>query len=297
MDCSQEIKNVFVTSENRDKNRYPSGNSYTLHLTTPIKDISKVELLQASIPNSIYNLVDGSNVIALSNVFVGDTLDTSQLTYFSIPPGYYSAPGLATEIQLATSNVTNLSVSFLPNEGKMLFSRPTSGNAFSLYTSSNVLGSMLGVNANQVIQSTSVNVATGNNYPLYSDHSRYRDKNFIKSTQIVDKHPNQGVFLDIQELRTILNEDAKSIGASGTYSGQNINMSFGMIPMDVNSGDIKHFKKYSDFDFDINYPQVISKLDRLSIQWVDRFGIPINFNGVNDNSFVLRFHTLRRNLY
>ena len=58
MDCTREVKNVFVSSENRDTTLYPNGNSYTLHLTTTIKDIQRVELLHASIPNTMYNLKD-----------------------------------------------------------------------------------------------------------------------------------------------------------------------------------------------------------------------------------------------
>ena len=303
MDCTREVKNVFVSSENRDTTLYPNGNSYTLHLTTPIKDIQKVELLHASIPNTMYNLKDGSNVIGFSNVFtspdIAGATDAPNLTFFSLPQGFYSATGLANEIQSAVSNVTGISASYLSNEGKILFTRPTTGNAFSMFVNSNILGSMLGFkssNTNVIVNSSSVAVSTGNTYPLYSDHSRYRDKNFVKSDQVVNKHPNEGVFLDIKELRTIYNEDAKSIGPSGTYSGQNINMSFGMIPMDVNSGDIKRFKKNNDYDFDIDYPQVISSIDRLTINWTDRTGELLNFNGMSDNSFMLRFHTLRRNL-
>jgi len=64
----------------------------------------------------------------------------------------------------------------------------------------------------------------------------------------------------------------------------------------VDLSEIKNFKKNSDYDLCIDYPQVLNKIDRLTVRWTDRNNDLINFNGINDNSFLLRFHTLRRNL-
>ena len=82
MNCfTTEIRNIFCSSESRNVSQDPYGNSYTLHLTTPIKDVSKVELLHASVPNTLYNLTDGTGVIGLSNTFtsqgVAGSSDTS----------------------------------------------------------------------------------------------------------------------------------------------------------------------------------------------------------------------------
>jgi hypothetical protein len=44
---------VYVDSNNRDETLYPNSNTYTLFLSTPIKNISKVELLTAMIPNLV----------------------------------------------------------------------------------------------------------------------------------------------------------------------------------------------------------------------------------------------------
>ena len=52
---------VFADSHNRDSALYPSGNSYVLHLTTPIKNIERVDLVSARVPNTLYNLTNGSN--------------------------------------------------------------------------------------------------------------------------------------------------------------------------------------------------------------------------------------------
>jgi hypothetical protein len=303
--CETETRNIFCSSESRNVNQDPNGNSYTLHLTTPIKDISKVELLHVSVPNTLYNLTDGTGVIGLSNIYasqgVAGSSDTSSLTFFSIPKGFYSASSLATEITNAVSNLTDITVTYLISEGKFLFTRPTTGNTFSLYSNTSEFSSLMGFtssNTNVLINSQNVPTEVDQDIPLYSDNSRYRDQNFVKSEHVVNLNPNEGVFLDIEELRTQYNEDAIGLdgGQLGTYSGQNMSRSFGLIPMDVSSGQIKRFKKTSDFDFVIDYTRPIERLSRLTVRWVDKNGQLLDFNGLNDNSFLLRCHTLRKNL-
>lgn len=41
---------VYADSNNRDQILFPNSNNYTLHLTTPIRNVSKVELLTAMLP-------------------------------------------------------------------------------------------------------------------------------------------------------------------------------------------------------------------------------------------------------
>ena len=273
-----EVRQLFVSSENRDTNLYPSGNAYTLHITEPIKDIARVELLYASVPNTLYNLSDvSSNVIQIGT------------TQFNIPPGFYGASALATELTYSINTDTGITVQYLAAEGKFLFTRPTGSGVFTVNILSTELASMLGMNATD----TAVNTVP------YYNNTRYLGKFWVKSARVANLAPNEGVFLDIHELRTMYNEDAKSLDRSGTfitYSGQNVSRTFGMIPMDVTAGAIKHFKKATDYDFAVDYTNPIRKLDRLQIQWVDRRGHKINFNGLEDNSFMLRFYTLRKNL-
>ena len=287
-----EVRNLFVSSENRNKTLYPYGNSYTLHITQPIKEISKVELLHCSVPNSLYNVTNGSNVIEISNVSTSVTPRTT----FSIPEGFYGGTSLATEITNAVSTAAGITVTYLTNEGKFLFTRPAGVNNFSMNVNSSELVTMLGFSESDFpINSTNVAVETDLNIPLYSDNTRYRNKEFIKSTRVADLNPNEAIFLDIKELRTPFNEDTKAI-VGDTYSGQNMSRSFGMIPMDVISGSIKRFKKTSDYDFVIDYPYPIQKLDRVTVEWVNRNGQRLSFNGAENNSFLLRLHTLRNNL-
>ena len=295
-----EIRTLFVSSENRDVSLYPNGNVYTLHLSTPIKQIKHVELMYASIPNTIYNINNGSNIIAFSNLTTGHESDITKLTYFSIPSGFYNAPGIASEIQTAVSNITGISVAYLQNEGKFMISRPID-TPFSLYIPSAELAHVLGFNitgATVPSANVALPIAPGLIVPIYSDNSRYIDKNFIKSTNIVNLVTSEGIFLDIQELRTTDNQEAvKLSGTDGTYySSQTMNRSFGVIPLDVPGGSIKRFKQASDYTYKVTYLYPIQRLDRLTISWVDVKGTIINFNGFNDNSFLLKLYSERKNV-
>lgn len=283
-----EYKNIFVSSENRDTELYPHGNNYTLVITHPVHQIKRVELLHASVPNTIYNISDGTNVIGMSNT--ASTGDLTRTT-FSIPSGFYSGPGLAQELTFAMNSTTDVTVTYLTNEGKFLFAR--TGNDFSLETLTQEMSRALGFSNATPINSTSVSSETDTEISLYANNSRYAGKEFVKSSSIANLNPHEGIFLDIDELRTNNNEDAVK-WSGNTYIGKNISRTFGLIPMDVNGGEIKRYKKTSDYDFAIDYPYPIQSLSKLTVRWVDKNGDTVNFNGFDDNSFLLRFHTFRK---
>jgi len=234
MNCNTEIKNIFVSSENRDVTLYPYGNSYVLHLTTPVKDIFKAELVYASVPNSLYNLENGSNVLTIEHNGISNT--------FSLTEGFYSGSTLASEITQTISNITSISVQYIPQFGKMLFTSPTTISNFEIQTNNSNLAKMLGIDVNTPYSNVvSPSAPTSSTIELYWDHTRYKNKLFFQSEKVCDLSINEGIFLDIAELRTIYNEDAKSISGN-TTSGQTMARSFGIIPMDVNSGLVKNFR-------------------------------------------------------
>jgi hypothetical protein len=296
-----EVKNVFATSENRDLTLYPYGNAYTLYLTNPIRNIKSAELLYASIPNTLYNLTSNANFIYFSNTTTGQGT-VNQLSQFSIPKGYYGASGLANEITNAVSNATAITVAYLTNEGKFLFSRAASTGPFNMSIRTAEAAKLLGFDpsvAGTLISSSNVPVQTSLTVPIYSDNTSYRGLEFIKSTTIADLKVTEGVFLDIEELRTICNENADQLVAGtsnyATTSGQTPSRSIGIIPLDVTSSSIKVFKKSNDYDLDIRFPYPIQQLSRLTVRWLDKFGSVLDFNGANDNSFLLRFHVIPEN--
>lgn len=276
MVCPLEVKNIYASSENRNIAQDPYGNAYTLYISTPIKDITQVDLVYASIPNTMYNLTNGSSVIGITDT------NGSTITMKSLPSGFYTPDGLANEIAVSCFASSHIDVFWLPSEGKFMFSRATANGDFTLKIASGEMATLLGFPGIGEYPSFT---------PLeYADNLRYAGKYALKSQVVANLNTYPGVFLDIQELRSNFNECALQGGSSGA------SRSFGMIPMDVASGSIKTFKKMSDFDSQIDYMYPIQRLDRLTVRWVDKNGKLLDFNGANDNSFILRFHTLRRNL-
>lgn len=256
-------RTLFVDSKNRDVTLFPSGNSYTLHLTTPVKNVVRVDLVSARVPNTMYNLTNGTNVFRMNG------------TYVSLNPGFYSAYTLAAAV---TANGT-LTLDYLANEGHMVFS---SANPFTLTPNSSEFASMVGL-------------TSGTAYPAVLAASSldpgYTSKYIVKSSTLVDFSLNEYVFLDIEELRTPWNLDAKSIDSrTGTFSGSNSTRMFAPIVMDVGSGCIKNFHENKDYKIQTTYPEPIGTLQRLTVRWYDKTGNLLDFKGWNTNAFVLRLH-------
>ncbi len=238
---------LYVDSTERDVIMYPSGAQFTLHLTDPVKNISRVDLVAAKVPNTVYNLIGTGTALTVAG------------TAMEFNPGFYSTTTLAAEISDRGSNVA-----YVPSEGKFLFS----GEApFDLEIHTDEMARLIGL-------------------PLGVTSST---ANTIKSARVVDMSMNEFVFLDIIELRTPGNLHARALEAK---SGS-VRNSFAMIPMDVDSGTVKSFKEHADFEMSAVFPQPIDKLSRLTINWLDASGRPLDFQGLENNSFVLRIHTER----
>ena len=256
---------IFADSNNRDANLYPNGNSYTLHLIEPLRNVERVELVSARVPNTMYNLTNGTNVLLLN--------DTTQI---SINPGFYSVYTLATAISNATGNTPLLT--YLPSEGHFLFSN--NAQQFRIQIQSQELATMLGMSLGVPLQSYGANPLTD---PTYTGQQIYR------STTLVDMSLNDYIFLDVDELKTPFHVDTGSLqGSSGTISGSNANRAFAPIIMDVGSACIKNFHENKDYRISVVYPEPIRSLQRLTISWVDRDGQLIDFQGWNTNAFILR---------
>jgi hypothetical protein len=294
-----EVKNVFVTSENRDTAQFPSGNAYTLYLTNPIKNIKKVELVYASVPNTLFNLTSNANFVSFSNTTTQIMSNLSNLASFSVAQGFYGASGLATEITNAIGNVTAITASYLSSEGKFLFTRASGVGPFTMSINTAEAANLLGFPASVVgtaINSSNVAVGTSLQIPIYSDNVTYRGNEFIKSTTIADLNVAEGLFLDVEELQTICNENADKLATGlDTTSGQTPSRSLGIIPLDVVSGAVKKFKKSTDYDIEVSYPYPIQKVNKLTVKWLDKSGKVVSFGGSDDNSFLLRFHVIPEN--
>jgi hypothetical protein len=277
-----ETHYLVVNSNLRDTTLYPYANSYIMHLLNPIEDIVRVELIQAAVPNVIENVTDGTNIIQVSNL-VNNTLHS-----FSIPNGFYSASGLASEIEYAINFETSVNVTYLNNEGKYLFTRSNTHPAFDLKPSA-TLATLMGFSDTST--RTAVEIQDEANttpaFTLYANNERYRENFFIKSDRLVNLAADNFMFLDVPELNTVRMQQAQRLQANSfsTTAAQN---SFGPIPLDVGAGGIKNFKETSDFIYGVDFDPPISALSRLTVRWRKSDGSLIDFQGLEQNSFIVK---------
>lgn len=181
----EDVNLLFVDSKNRDQTLYPSGNSYTLHLTTPIRNITRVDLVSAKIPNTTYNLTRTSNIV------INGTSNVSLL------PGFYSTTSFCSEFN--NSNQTPVRVNYSSAEGRFIFY----GSSLSNLTASGQLANIIGI--------TSASSFAASSIPTYATNTLYTGMNLIKSSNVIDLSTNDYVWLDIDELRTPVSIDTKKI--------------------------------------------------------------------------------------
>ena len=253
------IREIYVDSRRRSEGEY--GNSYTLFIQTPLKNVTRVDLVAATIPNTVYNITNGSNIFSVSSSNV------------SIANGFYSVSSLVSAVN--DRLVTMPRLTFLCEEGKMMMYSNVS--SFSLDVFSNEFSYVTG------LYSSNSKIATTSN-GVFS--TSYTGMNFIKANNVSNfKACGEYIYLDIDELRRPFSIDA----VTNVYNSQSSTI-FAVIPLDVSSGSLKTFKEQSDYKISVEYPKPIDKIDRLTINWRDFHGNLINFNGVEDNSFILRFY-------
>jgi hypothetical protein len=263
---------LYVDSRQRDTKLYPSGNSYTLFLQSPVHNISQIDLISAKIPNTMYNLTTSSNVLVVG---------TSNV---ALNPGFYSTCSLVDTFNNA-SQVSNVALSYLEAEGKFIFT----GNLTSVTTLTREIADILGLpfgttQANPI----AMNAVYNGFYPTANA--------YVVSNNIVSLEMNDYVWLDIEEFRTPFTTDARqlTLNPQGVYTttSNTSARSFAIIPMDVPSGGIKSFKEAADYPVYVSFPSRLDSLDRLTISWLDRNGKPLDFHGLDVNSFTLRLHTV-----
>lgn len=260
------IEYVFVNSRTRDTTLYPSGNAYTVYLTNPLKNIFRIDLINASVPNTIYNLTSGSAVLTINS------------TNVSLAPGFYNSGTLANAIS-GSGNMSGTTLVNATQEGKYIFH---STSSFTIKVNTLEMALLMGFPFNTTITST---LASAD--PVYANNPTYTGRSLIKSSNVYDFTINEFLFLDIEELRT-QKTNLASQRTGNTFVNSTVANSFAVIPMDVGAGIVKTFKETSDYSFSVEYPEQVTKLSRLTVNWRDITGSLVNFNGSNNNSFVLK---------
>lgn len=256
------MKYLYIDSKNAAAG---SGNSYSVWFSDSIKMITGVDLVCARIPNTMYNIQDGSNVFSINS------------TPINMAPGFYSTSSFVTDANLQTNMVSlGASVSYLTSEGKFIF---TSASPFTFQTR---YGDTLGFVSNTLITSQ---LATSSN-AMYNNS--LTGKYFVKSSNIIDLSTTSFAFLDIEQIRDSSMVDTSS-PTNGSGSGGNVRRTFGPIPLNVPSGYIKTFTENGDYKLSVDFETPIRSLEKLNLTWKDYTGNTLIFNGFDNNSILLRF--------
>jgi hypothetical protein len=220
----------------------------------------------------MYNLTTSSNVLAF---------DTANVV---LNPGFYSTCSLVDTFN-NSNQVSNVALSYLDAEGKFIFT----GNLVSVTTLTQEIADILGLSLGTTLSSP---IAANTVYQrLYPTANAY-----VVSDRIVSLEMNDYIWLDIEEFRTPFTTDARKLilNPQGVYTttSNTSARSFAIIPMDVPSGGIKAFKEAGDYPVSVTFPSRLDSLDRLTVRWLDRNGKPLDFRGLDVNSFTLRLHTV-----
>lgn len=250
---------VHADSKNRNTTLFPYGNTYVLNFSKPLSDVVRVDLVSARIPNSMYNLTSTSA-----------NLTTSFTTApFFLEPAFYSASTLENELnkRLSPGNET---IYYSQQEGKFYYL--TNNSTATIVTYSSELAKMLGLTVRKVYTVAPIPVAIDTFY--YA----------VKSERVVDFSLNEYVFLDIEEFRGPFFCDLSPNPAENMFA---------VIPMDVYSGQVKTFKETSDYVISRKISNQHTTLSRLTVRWYDKNLQLLNFQGFENNGFVLRVYTKR----
>lgn len=257
------ISYIYGDSTNRSE---PGGNSYTLYLTSHIKNVKQIDLVSVSVPNVMCNITDGSNVITLNT------------TNYSLPIGNYTAYELAATI----TTYVNILCDWIPfsSGGRFLFS---STDPFTVSFNTPEIRKRLGMN----VSHTSV-YSKGTAYESYCP----QNVSIVYSSGSPDLTVSQFQFLDIEEFRNSGFIDSKKITWNNgvqSYSSS-VARTFAAIPVDVTPLGIKSFSESKDFKYSVYFDN-LPVLSRLTVRWIDSDGNLLNFAGLERNSFVLRVYT------
>lgn len=112
---------VYVDSNNRNQTLYQNSNSYTLYLSTPIRNISKVEVLSAMLPNvfssqyltlDIVELRSTQTLVASALGTTGNSMSVPNSNAFS---GAFAFVPVKAAIALASNTQTFSNTSFTYN--------------------------------------------------------------------------------------------------------------------------------------------------------------------------------------
>lgn len=101
----------LVDSAQRDRAVFPTPTEYTITFTAPFNNVIGIDIIDASIPRTQYNIDVYNNTLSFmihDNSFVGHPIDISNLITVTIPPGDYTIQTLLPQLnEVLSSRLVN----------------------------------------------------------------------------------------------------------------------------------------------------------------------------------------------
>lgn len=80
--CERDSISFYIDSKDRNRNFFPYPAEYTIDFPMPLKNVVGFDILDATIPTTMYNVESDKSTIAMSTIFIENLAIQSELLYF-----------------------------------------------------------------------------------------------------------------------------------------------------------------------------------------------------------------------
>ena len=265
----------IIDSKDRDYIDNPYPNNYTIYFTEPFKNVFGLEVIDASVPRTMYNVDQNNNTLVYYIGNIEDNIETLNYITIELDIGDFSLPQL---IQLLNKKLINLKIESLSTppdvKNKIAF---TSSYPFVLDMNKSTLRDTLGFNLTQNVDSgfftkiTDPNITKDKNKFRYFMSKQSNSTHRIEAPGIVDLIGEKYVILNCPEI-----EEHSTLSLS--YSKHNLGLArFKLGTLGYNDENIS-IQKTSIREF---HP--IGKFSRMTLTFKTQSGKLYDFKGANHN--------------
>tara|TARA_B110000444_G_scaffold143893_1_gene134653 strand:- start:757 stop:1770 length:1014 start_codon:yes stop_codon:yes gene_type:complete len=265
----------IIDSKDRDYIDNPYPNNYTIYFTEPFKNVFGLEVIDASVPRTMYNVDQNNNTLVYYIGNIEDNIETLNYITIELDIGDFSLPQL---IQLLNKKLINLKIESLSTppdvKNKIAFTSPY---PFVLDMNKSTLRDTLGFNLTQNVDSgfftkiTDPNIIKDKNKFRYFMSKQSNSTHRIEAPGIVDLIGEKYVILNCPEI-----EEHSTLSLS--YSKHNLGLArFKLGTLGYNDENIS-IQKTSIREF---HP--IGKFSRMTLTFKTQSGKLYDFKGANHN--------------
>lgn len=279
----------IIDSKDRNYVENPYPNNYTIEFTEPFKNVFGLEVIDASVPRTMYNVDKNNNTFYY---YVGSNTDIETLDYTKIEldTGDFS---LAQLIQLLNKKLIDLKIESLSTppdvKNKIAF---TSSKPFVLDMNKSTLRNTLGFNLSQNVNDgfftkiTNTNITTDiNKFRYFQSKIDNSITHRIEAPGIVDLIGEKYVILNCPEI-----EEHSTLSLS--YSKHNLGLArFKLGTLGYNDENIS-IQKTNIREF---HP--IGKFSKMTLTFKTQNGNLYDFKGANHNiTFKIYYYQVNNNI-